>query len=50
MKTLQLAKVQTHFSSVLKDIEAEKINFGTFTNVLNTLGYRINIEKYNLNN
>jgi predicted transcriptional regulator len=25
--------------------DAEKINFRTFTNVLNTLGYRINIEK-----
>jgi len=24
---------------------AEKINFRTFTNVLNTLGYRINFEK-----
>jgi DNA-binding Xre family transcriptional regulator len=24
---------------------AEKINFRTFTNVLHTLGYRINIEK-----
>jgi len=29
----------------IRSQNAEKINFRTFTNVLSTLGYRINIEK-----
>jgi DNA-binding Xre family transcriptional regulator len=29
----------------IRSKNAERINFRTFTNVLNTLGYRINIEK-----
>jgi len=29
----------------IRSKEAEKINFRTFTNVLNTLGYRISIER-----
>jgi DNA-binding Xre family transcriptional regulator len=29
----------------IRSKHAEKINFSTFTNVLNSLGYRINIEK-----
>jgi len=29
----------------IRSKNAEKINFRTFTNVLNTLGYKINIEK-----
>jgi len=43
-----LAKIAGVSPTVIQKIRsknAERINFRTFTNVLNSLGYRINIEK-----
>jgi hypothetical protein len=41
----QMAKVSP---TVIKNIQrqkTEKVNYGDFTNIINTLGYRINLEK-----
>ena len=41
----QKAGVSPTIIQKIRSKNAEKINFRTFTNVLNTLGYRINIER-----
>jgi len=41
----QKAGVSPTVIQKIRSKNAERINFRTFTNVLNTLGYRINIEK-----
>jgi DNA-binding Xre family transcriptional regulator len=41
----QKAGVSPTVIQKIRSKNAQKINFRTFTNVLNTLGYRINIEK-----
>ena len=41
----QKAGVSPTIIQKIRGKNAEKINFRTFSNVLNTLGYRINIEK-----
>jgi DNA-binding Xre family transcriptional regulator len=44
-KLAQRAGVSPTVIQKIRSKNAERINFRTFTNVLNTLGYRINIEK-----
>jgi DNA-binding Xre family transcriptional regulator len=44
-KLAQKAGVSPTVIQKIRSKNAEKINFRTFTNVLNTLGYRISIEK-----
>jgi DNA-binding Xre family transcriptional regulator len=44
-KLAQKAGVSPTVIQKIRSKNAERINFRTFTNVLNTLGYRINIEK-----
>ena len=39
------ARVSPTVIQKIRSKNAERINFRTFTNVLNSLGYRINIEK-----
>ena len=41
----QKAGVSPTVIQKIRSENAEKINFRTFTNVINSLGYRINIEK-----
>ncbi|MCL2042678.1 MAG: helix-turn-helix transcriptional regulator [Treponema sp.] len=41
----QRAGVSPTVIQKIRSKDAERINFRTFTNVLNTLGYRINIER-----
>ena len=41
----QKAGVSPTVIQKIRSKDAEKINFRTFTNVLNTLGYRISIER-----
>ena len=41
----QRAKVSPTVIQKIRSKNAERINFRTFTNVLNTLGYKINLEK-----
>jgi len=41
----QMAGVSPTIIQKIRSKNAEKINFRTFTNVLHSLGYRINIEK-----
>ena len=41
----QKAGVSPTIIQKIRGKNAEKINFRTFSNVLNTLGYKINIEK-----
>jgi len=42
------ANVSPTIIQKIRGKNAEKINFRTFSNVLHTLGYKINIEKINL--
>jgi DNA-binding Xre family transcriptional regulator len=44
-KLAQKAGVSPTVIQKIRTKNAERINFRTFTNVLNSLGYRINIEK-----
>jgi DNA-binding Xre family transcriptional regulator len=44
-KLAQKAGVSPTVIQKIRSKNAERINFRTFTNVLNTLGYRISIEK-----
>jgi DNA-binding Xre family transcriptional regulator len=44
-KLAQKAGVSPTVIQKIRSKNAERINFRTFTNVLNTLGYKINIEK-----
>jgi DNA-binding Xre family transcriptional regulator len=44
-KLAQKAGVSPTVIQKIRSKNAERINFRTFTSVLNTLGYRINIEK-----
>jgi ribosome-binding protein aMBF1 (putative translation factor) len=41
----QMAKVSPTVIRKIKNSKVEKVNFGEFTDILNTLGYRLNIEK-----